>query len=143
MRINIQGCLDFMPLVAALDYCTNASTLEQAEDTFCRLVGDEHFRMTNPTQHHTHYYARSIDACVGLLGRHTPWLVPRLDYSERSAQLVNGIGRPMNSNPRVQRADTMPLALMLAILDDYADMAQRNPEYQHDHPLHTGQAVTA
>ena|ERR1043166_1832058 len=130
MNVNIKAAVDLLPRVLAADELTPESELRQLEDELCRALGDTNFRMTHSTQHHTHHYLRSVDACVGLLGRHAPWLCPVLDYSGVSARLVNGAGCPVNGHDHFTVASTMPAALCGAVICAFADAAARNPEYQ-------------
>lgn len=58
-----------------------------------------------------------------MLGEDIPWLVPVMDYSERTVRLVNGVGLPVGGDDHLSRAETMPLALAASWLKAQAKKA--------------------
>lgn len=62
------------------------------------------------------------DAAMLLRGD-IPWLVPIMDYAERTVRLVNGIGLPVGGDDHLSRAGTMPLALAASWLKAQARKA--------------------
>jgi len=114
-----------IPVFARLNRFSSEEELTDAEDRLCVAVGDTNFRMTRKSQHHTHHYARSLDAAVMMLQRQASWLFPVVDFSDQTVRLVNGMGLPVAGKDHCSEADTMPVALCLAILRALVDAEDR------------------